>query len=584
MTRIRRLSVLILSFLAYGQPAIAAAAAPVEGYLPHDKFIATLAELDRSDLISLTTLAKTQARREVVLITLSRGKPESKPAFLIVGNVHGPHLAGGEMALRLAQSLVAKADDENIKPLLDRFTFYIIPRPSPDATEVFFTAPSFEREGNDRQTDDDRDGKMNEDGPDDLNGDGVITMMRIADATGEWIEHPDDRRVLIKADPLKNETGKYRLLTEGIDNDSDESFNEDGPGGVAFNRNFAHQYPYFKPGAGPHQVSEPETRAIADFAFERTNIAAVITFTLEDNLFNPWKPNPQADGARIKTHILSSDAPYHEFIAKSYRETHGAKDAPGSPDGNGSFSEWAYFHYGRWSFASRGWWVEKVEGIKEVEKVEEVKKAEEDREKAKEKANKKPSDEKRGVEEINAMRWLAANKVDGFVDWKRVEHPDFKGKIVEIGGFKPYVLLNPPVAQLDALTDKHVKWLGDLAELMPKVSVSETKVEPLGGNVYRVNATVINTGYLPSMSEMGRITRQPLPLQLAIELPKDATIIQGTPRSQFEVLKGNGGKDEHSWLVQAPSASTARVKVWSASVGEHSVEIELKPAKAEMAK
>ena len=564
--------------------ATASRAAEPQGYLSFKSYRDQLAKLDESELVSLKTLAKTDAGREVVLITLSRSKPESKPAFLIVGNVHGPHLAGGEMALRLAQSLVAHADDDHIKPLLDRFTFYIIPRPSPDATEAFFATPSFEREGNDRPTDDDRDGKVNDDGPDDLNADGVITMMRVADAAGEWIEHPDDPRVLIKADPLKNEIGKYRLLTEGIDNDGDESFNEDGLGGVAFNRNFTHRYPYFKPGAGPHQVSEPETRAVADFAFEHTNIAAVITFTPQDNLFNPWKPNPQADGVRIKTHILSSDAPYHEFIAKSYRETHGGKDAPGSPDGNGSFSEWAYFHYGRWSFAARGWWVEKVEGVKEVEKTEEAKKAEESQEKAKEKEKKKPSDEKRGAEEINALRWLAANKVDGFVDWKRVEHPDFKGKAVEIGGFKPYVLLNPPVAQLDALTDKHVKWLGDLAALMPKVSVSETDIEALGGNVYRVKATVVNTGYLPSMSEMGRITRQPLPLQLAIELPKDATIIQGTPRTQVNVLKGNGGTDEHTWLIQAPTAGLAKVKLWSASVGEHTVEIELKATKTENAK
>ena len=580
MTRRRLFSWSILLSLTYSSACLSLHAAPVEGYLPYETFRQALTDLDRSDLVSITSLAKTQAGREVLLITLSRGKPEARPALFIVGNVHGPHIAGSEMALRIAQFLVAKSDDEKIKPLLDRFTFYIIPRPAPDATEAFFSKPSFELEGNDRETDDDRDGKVNEDGPDDLNADGVITMMRIADATGQWIEHPDDPRVLIKADPLKNEIGKYRLLTEGIDNDHDESFNEDGPGGVAFNRNFTHQYPYFKPGAGPHQVSEPETRAIADFAFDRTNIAAVITFTPEDNLFNTWKPNPQADGARIKTNILNSDAAYHDFIAKSYRDTHSGKDAPSSPDGQGSFSEWAYFHYGRWSFAARGWWVPKVEGVKEVEKVEEVKKAEE--EKAKEK--KKTSDEKRGAEDINALRWLAANKVDGFVNWKAIEHPDFKGQTVEVGGFKPYVLLNPPIAELDALTDKHVKWIGDLAALMPKVSVSEVKVEPLSGHVYRVKATVINTGYLPTMPEIGRITRQPLPLQLAIELPKDATIIQGTPRTQIDLLKGNGGKDEHTWLIQAPTAATARVKVWSASVGEHSVEIELKAAKTEIAK
>jgi hypothetical protein len=563
------LLVLAISLLA----ALPLRAAPIDGYATYKTYRAQLDELDKSDLISLTVLAKTQTGREVVLITLSRGKPESKPAFLIVGNVHAPHIAGGEMALRLAKALVAKADDEKIKPLLDRFTFYIIPRPSPDATEAFFATPSVEREGNDRDTDDDRDGDTNEDGPDDLNGDGVITMMRITDPAGEWFEHPDDPRVLIKADPLKNEKGKYRLLTEGIDNDKDEQFNEDGPGGVSFNRNFTHQYPYFKPGAGPNQVSEPETRAIADFAFDRTNIAAVITFTPEDNLFQPWKPNPQADGARIKTVLHSADAPYQDFIAKSYRDAHGGKDAPPSPRGEGSFSEWAYFHYGRWSFASRGWWVPKVE-----EKKEEPKEGEKKEDK------KKPSDEKRGGDEINALRWLAANKIDGFVEWKRIDHPDFKNQAVEVGGFKPFVLLNPPVAELEALTDKNLKWLGELSELMPKVAVSDVKIEALAANVFRVKATVMNTGYLPTMSEMGRITRQPLPLQLAIDLPKDATIIGGDPRTQLPVLKGNGGKHEHTWLIQAPTGGGARVKVWSASVGDHGKEIELKAGMTETSK
>ncbi len=552
-----RLSLWIIIAGCLGASAVPVLA--VADYPNHEEYRKQLAGLAASDLATVTSLGKTQSGRDVFLITISRGKPESKPALLIVGNVHAPHLAGGEMAMRLARAIVDKRDDEKIKPILDRFTLYIIPRPSPDATEAAFAKPAYEREGNDRATDDDRDGKVNEDGFDDLNGDGVITMMRIADPTGEWIEHPDDARVLIKADPLKNETGKYRLLTEGIDNDGDEQFNEDGPGGVAFNRNFTHRYPYFQPGAGPHQVSEPETRAVADFAFDHTNIAAVIAFTPEDNLFHPWKPNAQQDRARIKTVITSADSPYHDFIAKAYREIHGGKDAPPSPAGEGSFSEWAYFHYGRWSFAARGWWVPKVE----------VKPAEGD-------AKPKPSDEKRGNDDLNTLRWLAANKIDGFVNWTKVDHPDFKGRQVEVGGFKPFILLNPPIAELDGLTEKHLAWVSQLAGLMPRVVVSETKVEPLGANVLRVKATVINTGYLPSMSEMGRITRQPLPLQLAIELPKDATVIQGTPRTQLAVLKGNGGTDEHTWLIHAPTGGSARVKVWSSSVGEHGVEIELK--------
>ena len=553
--RLPRLSVYVFLTLAW---TATGAAAAVEGYANYETFRKQVDALDASDLVSVTVLGKTSQQRDVVLLTIARGKSENKPAILIVGNVHAPHLVGGEMVMRLAKHLVDHADDDAVKAMLDRVTLYLVPRPSPDATEAFFAQPSFEREGNARPTDDDRDFETNEDGPDDLDGNGVITMMRVEDPAGRWMPHPDDPRVLIEADPKKNEAGKYTLYTEGRDNDEDEAFNEDGPGGVSFNRNFTFNYPYFKPGAGPHQVSEPETRAVADFAFARTNIAVVISFTPEDNLFHPWKPDGNRERQRIKTTLMSDDAPFQDFIAERYRAIHGGKNAPSSPKGEGSFSEWAYFHYGRWSFAARGWWVPAEE-------------------------EKKRSDEKRGKDDINALRWLEANKIDGFVEWKAIEHPDFKGRKVEVGGFKPYVLLNPPVKELDVLTENHAAWLGEVAGLLPKIQISEAKVESLGGSdepngpgVYRVTVTVINHGYLPTMSEMGRISRQLNPLQLAIELPEGASLVQGAPRTQLDVIKGKGGTAEHVYLVKAAKGLSAKLKVWSPSVGEYETTITLK--------
>ena len=61
--------------------------------------------------------------------------------------------------------------------MLDRFAFYIIPRPNPDASQAFFTKPYAERATNDRPTDDDRDGAVDEDPTQDLNSDGWITQL-----------------------------------------------------------------------------------------------------------------------------------------------------------------------------------------------------------------------------------------------------------------------------------------------------------------------------------------------------------------------------------------------------------------------
>jgi hypothetical protein len=540
--------------VVYGQPAVA-------GYSNYSEFARQISELDRSDLIAVKSIGRTLGQREVYLLTIGAGEVDRKPAILVVGNVMAPHLVGSEVAVRMARSLAAKGQtDDAVKKLLERYTVYVLPRPHPDGSESFFHRPYLERQGNSRPTDDDRDGTVGDDPAEDLNGDGQITMIRVEDGLGPYLPHPDDPRVLIKADPTKNERGRYTLYSEGRDNDGDEQWNEDGSGGVSFDRNFTFKYAYFDAGTGPHPVSEIETRAVADFCFSRPNIAMVCCFSPQDNLMHPAKPNSQAEGGRIKTSLLSADAPYTDFLAERYRTIHGGKDAPASSSGNGSFSDWAYFHYGRWSLAARGWWVPKVEAEKTKE------------------GEKKPSGEKRGEDERNALRWFEREGIDGFVNWTAVEHPDFPGKKVEVGGFKPYLRLNPPAKELDGVAEKHVAFLLDAAGRLPQLSIEPPKVEPLGAGLFRVTATVVNTGFLPTMSEMGRINDEPYPLQLKIELAKGATFLHGTPRTRLERLAGSGGNRKQSWTFREPGEGShgATIRVYAPAVGEQLVSFELK--------
>jgi hypothetical protein len=533
-----------------GEPAIA-------GYADFAALQAQLQELDQSNLVRLTSLGKTMGGRDIWLATLGQGEIDQKPAFLIVGGVEPAHLAGSELAMRTARLLVEKhATDEKTRSLLERYTLYVIPRPAPDACEAFFEKPFAERAGNLRPTDDDRDGTPDEDPPEDLNGDGAITQMRVLDERGPYLLHPADGRILIKADPNKNEIGRYALYVEGRDNDGDELLNEDPPGGVAFNRNFTFNYNFDRLHAGPHQVSENETRAVADFAYDHVQIAAVLSFTPEDNLMTPWKPDGNRDGQRIKTVIRSADAPLADFVAEKYRQMLGGKDPPPPPAGEGSFSEWAYFHYGRWSFAMRGWWVPKVplaEGEKE------------------------PAD-KRGADELHQLRWLAQQNIAGFADWQPLDHPDFPGKKVEIGGFRPYVLLNPPAAELDALAEKHARFVLELADLLPRLSIAETKLESLGGGLFRLSASLRNEGYLPTMTEMGRTNGQPYPLQITLALPPTMKLVTGSPRSRIDKLDGAGGRAERVWLLQRGSDQPASVtiSVRGPSVGAATATVEVK--------
>ena len=106
----------------------------LEGYANHEAFSGRVKELDASDLVAVSSLGKSVGRRDVWLLTIGTGKTEEKPAIAIVGNVQGSHLAGGEIALRMAKKLVEKAKtDEAIRKLLEEQTFYFIPRPDPTA-------------------------------------------------------------------------------------------------------------------------------------------------------------------------------------------------------------------------------------------------------------------------------------------------------------------------------------------------------------------------------------------------------------------------------------------------------------------
>lgn len=555
-------AVLLLTVLPAqaGQPCL-------PGYADYETLERQLKELAQSPLVRLESLGTTLGRRKVYLLRIGTGQLDSKPAVLVVGGVHAPHLFQSELAVRLARGLIEDAkSDREIQRLLDRVTFYVIPRPAPDASEAFFEKPYRERTGNLRPVDDDGDGRTDENGPEDMNGDGVVTWMRVADPTGSSMPHPEDARVLVDADRGKNEQGRYRVFPEGRDRDGDESYAEDGPGGVAFQRNFPFRYPDWEPEAGSYAVSEVETKAVADFAFDRTNIALVLTFTPQDNLVEPWKADAKAESESIKTRVLSADAPYFEHLGKIYREIHVAKDAPSEAPGKGSFSEWAYFQYGRWSLACRAWWIPKVETAKPAAgKKTEAKPGE---------PSKSPQ---RGADELNALRWFAREKIDGFVPWKPIEHPDFPGQKVEVGGFRPFVRWNPPAGELDRLGREHLKFLLRAMELMPQLAFGPTKAEPLGPGAWRVKIEVVNRGYLPTMSKMGQVARQVQPLQAQIELGGDLALATGSPRTGLPPLAGNGGKAEHAWLVVAkgPAPKTVEVRAWSPSVGSVTTRIEL---------
>ena len=114
-------------------------------------------------LVKVQSIAKTPGGKDVWQITIGAGNTSNKPAIAIVGGVEGNHLLGVELAIGFAENLLQGSNSDSIKALLNKTTFYIFPNMSPDATEQYFAAVKYERQGNASSTDDDRDGKNNED-------------------------------------------------------------------------------------------------------------------------------------------------------------------------------------------------------------------------------------------------------------------------------------------------------------------------------------------------------------------------------------------------------------------------------------
>lgn len=292
-------------------PAAPAAAVDYDAYHDFSEVEARLSAWAANPAVELREIGRSAGGRALwVAVVAGDGElpPDERPAVFVGANMAGHHNAGTEAALDLIETLLG--DDR--AGLRSERTFYVAPVLNPDAHDALFASVRTERAGNAMKLDRDRDGFEAEDGPDDLDGDGRITRMRIADPAGGWMAHPDDPRVLVKADSMKRRVGAFRLLTEGRDDDGDGSFNEDPASGVAPDRNFAHQFPYPEPEAGPWASYAPESKAIMDFLLAHRNVALAFVYGPANNLLS--KPQSLGGGGDLGTQKFTLPQQAAEFL------------------------------------------------------------------------------------------------------------------------------------------------------------------------------------------------------------------------------------------------------------------------------
>jgi hypothetical protein len=533
------------------------------------------------DIVNLKSLTKTHGGKDIWLVTVGRGTVTDRPAIAIVGGVSGDHILGTELATQFIEKLLAKANsDQNTSQLLDSITFYVFPDMSPDAREQYFAPIRYERLGNASPSDLDRDGKVGEDPYEDLNNDGMITLMRIKDPTGNWMKHPDDDRIMVKAQPEKGERGQYLVFSEGVDNDKDGQFNEDGEEGVYFNKNFSFKYPAFTRGAGEHAISEKETRAIADFLFAAKNIFAVISFAPANNLSEPLRYNERDASGRILTGWLEEDIKVNQMVSLAYNQNMKGKKLPadndnngqelpeehdtendidtddtkssppdnrplserldlsngkGVPGSDGDFFQWAYFHYGRFSFSTPGWWIPAT--------TDEAPGSRGSRD-----GNRTANQDSNPESEF--LKWAEKENInDVFVPWTPVNHPDFPGKEAEVGGIKPFVKKNPPYELTETLATKHLEFVLSLASKRPVTEIMNVNTESLGNNLFRITVDVVNRGSFPTVSQLGQRNRWVQKTVVRITPSENQQLISGKVIEVIDVINAQSSL-ERSWLVR----------------------------------
>ena len=483
------------------------------------------------DFVTLESLTKSPGDNDIWLLRVGTGDEELKPGFLLLASVDGTHPAGTHTVLGITEKILREEGSEGTR-LMDRFYFYVVPVLNPDAYEQYHADLQFERTVNARETDIDRDGRISEDPYNDLDGDGKITFVRIEDPTGDYISHREDDRVMIPFEERPADGTIYRMISEGIDNDKDGQFNEDGPGGVNLNMNFSFDYPAFQPGAGEHAVSEEENRMLAEFLFERWNIYAVFTFAKENNLSHPVSFDRQKVSQRVITGPLERDAEIAARISKLFKEQIQTGDAPVMQQGPGSFSSWAYFHYCRFSFVNPGWWAPKVDidsGDGEGE-------------------NDKPNKSDENYD-LRFIQWAESEGIeDFFVPWTAYDHPDFPGRQAEVGGFKPFVRYNPPPDYLEEVVEQQFQFLSAFSSKMPRLEIQDVRVDALENRVFRVRGKVVNTGQLPTSTSLGDRTRWVRDIRARILLEDDQELMVGHYRDFHKSLMP-GEYFEFSWLI-----------------------------------
>lgn len=532
------------------------------------------------ELCDLEVICVTEEKRNVYAMTITNkktGKALDKPAFHIDGNTHAGEVTGSMAAMHAIDVLLnGYGEDKVITTILDRMTIYVVPRISPDGAETYLTTPYSIRSVN-RVHNPKEGGVRNED----LDGDGVIRMMRIPTPYGAWKKDKENPSLMVRRDPSDADGEFYDIYPEGqfepfVGDENLKKKKEDWT--LDFNRNYP--YGWFpenrQAGAGKYPLSNPETKAMADWVIEHPNICGVSTNHTSGGviLYPPGTKSASAANQKdIKQFIEIANMGKEELGYEPLNIYDSFIADPQNYD-SGAFDDWCYQSQGIVAYTVELWDLAKRAGVPLIFNA-------------------------RATESVNdmmkrfvaCMKWVNENAPEYYEDWKPFHHETFGD--IEIGGFNfKFTQQNPPESFLNGVLEQMTRFMIRFAQVVPRLTVDTLKAEKVTEGVYKVTAIVGNLGYLATnLTEEANNLRISKPVEVKISGCK---VVSGLETTDIGNLEGYGStrtgtsfygnistmENAHArkkleWVVQADAGTEITVSCHQEKAGHASRTVKL---------
>ncbi len=493
------------------------------------------------NLVTRRCIGESYEKRPIWLLTITNqasGPDTKKPAVWIDANIHATEVAGATAALRLAFALLdGYGVDPQITRMLDQAVYYIVPRINPDGAALALAPnPKYIRSGVRPYPYPEKDGGLHEE---DIDGDGRILQMRIADPNGDWKISALDPRLMQKRGPAEHGGVYYRLLTEGSIHDYDGYLIKYARAqqGLDFNRNFPFEWrpEAEQEGAGPYPGSEPEIKALLDFIIGHPNINLAITFhTYSRVILRPYS-------TKADENFEVADLWVFQRIGEIGAQTSGYRCVSTFHDfkyhpkeiTTGGFDDWLFDHLGAFAYTIELWDLPDEAGIKDRKFIEWYR-------------------EHPHEQDLQILQWVDAHVgPQGYVEWYPFQHPQLGA--IELGGWNGmFTWGNPPLDLVGAEVEKVLPFTLALGDLLPRLALHTLQATALGEGRYHLNLVVENCGFLPTFtSEQGKKRQAARPVWVELELPPGARLINGKRKTELGHLQGRSNKLEVASLWEA---------------------------------